>query len=132
MIGRPCLMRVTQKPLPWQALGEKLKDRKGGRQLPQSRTPRLSYGHPLPLCSRVHDRHQGERARPSVEYLARTALGKATIEAFPAPSLFPFCSMALCVLKDLGDPFCPNPFISLALRKEGAEPQSEWQSQNTL
>lgn len=49
--------------------------------------------------------------------LARTALGKARMEAFPAPSLFPFCTMALHTLKDLGDPF-----ISLALRKEGAEP----------
>lgn len=111
------MIQVAQKPLPWQALGEKLKDRKGGRQLPQSRTPRLSYGHPSPVCSRVHGRHQGERARPSVENLARTALGKARMEAFPAPSLFPFCTMALRTLKDLGDPF-----ISLALRKEGVEP----------
>lgn len=30
--------------------------------------------------------------------------------------------MGLCLVKDLGDPLHPNPFISLVLRKEVAEP----------
>lgn len=127
-MGKQLLTWAAQKPLLSKGWGE-AQEQGAGQRAAIAGIPRLSCQHPSHICGKIYTRHQGERARPSIEYLARTVMGQMIKQAFLVTSLFPSALRNLCLVKKLGDLLYPNPFNTgpekggCRIRKLVAEPE---------